>query len=123
MFCGGGDDVVVVGHEDDMVEEEVVFSNGFIEGLEHDPDDLSLVEAEGSVIGSTDQVVRQLCLDDTQWASHVLGDAKSLPEPVNLPLFPALTPEKSRKNPILPNTPLKCSDTTYSETKCSYYHR
>ena len=62
-----------------MVEEELVFGGGFIEGLEDDTDDLSLVEAEGAVIGSADQVVRQFGLDDTQWTSHSLWGANSLP--------------------------------------------
>lgn len=72
FFGSGGDDVVMVGHEDDMVEEEVIFRDGFIQCFKHDADDLSLIKAEGSVIGSADQVVRQFCLDDTQRTSHAL---------------------------------------------------
>ena len=45
---------------------------GFIQCFKHDADDLSLIKAEGSVIGSADQVVRQFCLDDTQRTSHAL---------------------------------------------------
>ena len=64
IFGGGGDDVVVVGHEDDVVEVKVVFLGGFIQGVEDDADDLSLVEPEGSVVGSADEVVGVFGLDD-----------------------------------------------------------
>ena len=79
FFSGGGDDMVVVGHEDDMMDEEVVFLVCFLDGVKDDAGDLSLIEAERSIVGPTDQVVGVICLDDSQGTSHALGVARSLP--------------------------------------------
>jgi hypothetical protein len=81
FFGGGGDDVVVVGHEDEVMEDQVVFFGGFFQGLEDDANGLSLVKPEGSVVGSTDQVIGQDCLEYTPRTSHVMTDATSLPKP------------------------------------------
>ena len=57
LFRGGGDNVVVVGHEDKVVDENVIFFMGFLDGLKDDACDLALVEPECPVIGPADQVV------------------------------------------------------------------
>ena len=58
LFCGGSDYVVMVCHEDDMVDEKVIFFMGFLECLEEYADDLPLVEPEGSIVSSADQMIR-----------------------------------------------------------------
>lgn len=85
LFGCGGDDVVVVGHEDDVVDEEVVLFHGFLQGFEDDAGDLSLVEPEGSVVGSADQVVGVDVLDDAQGPSHAVSLARALPKLLNTP--------------------------------------
>ena len=45
---------------------------GFLQCLEEDTYDLSLVEPEGPVVGSADQVVGVDVLNDSQWTSHAL---------------------------------------------------
>jgi hypothetical protein len=80
VFIGsGGDDVVMVCHEDDVVDQKVIFFMGFLECLEDDTDDVALVEPEGPVVCSADQVIGQLCLYDSSWPSHALLLAKTLP--------------------------------------------
>jgi len=49
--------VVVVGHKHDVMDEKVIFFNGFCKCPEEDTSYLSLVEPESPVIGSADQVV------------------------------------------------------------------
>ena len=63
-------DMIMVGHEDDVVNKKVIFFNGFPQGLEEDPRDLSLVKPERPVVGPADQVVRVDVLNDSQRASH-----------------------------------------------------
>ncbi len=62
-----------------MVDEKVIFFMGFLQCLEDNSSDLSLVEPEGSVIGSTYQMVGVDVLYDPQWTSHGVINAKSLP--------------------------------------------
>jgi len=63
-----------------VVDEKVIFFMGFLQCLEENADDLSLVESEGPVVGSTDQVVGVDVLNDSQWTSHEDKYAKSLPK-------------------------------------------
>ncbi len=63
-----------------MVDEKAIFFMGFLQCLKNYSDDLSLIESEGSVVGSTDQVVGVNILNDSQWTSHADGYAKSLPK-------------------------------------------
>ena len=63
-----------------MVDEKVIFFMGFLQCLEEDTYDLSLVESEGPVVGSADQVVGVDVLNDSQWTSHADRYAKSLPK-------------------------------------------
>jgi len=79
LFCGCSDDVIMVGHNYYMMDEKVIFFMGFLQCLKNDADDLSLVEPEGPVVGSTDQVVGVDILYDSQWTSHADSYAKSLP--------------------------------------------
>jgi hypothetical protein len=79
FLSGGGDDMVMVGHEDEVVDGKAIFFHGFLQGLEDDPDGLSLVEPEGPVVGPADQVVGQLGLDDAKRTSHAFVLARSLP--------------------------------------------
>jgi len=65
FLCGCGYDVVVVGHEDDVVDEKIVFFVGFLQCVKDDAGDLPLVEPEGLIICSTDQVVRIDVLNDS----------------------------------------------------------
>jgi len=67
-----------------VVYEEVVSFDGFLECLEDDAGDLSLVESECSVIGTTYQVVGEDVLNDSQWTSHGKGYARSLPTSIHL---------------------------------------
>ena len=67
-----------------MVYEEVVFFNSFLKSLEYDAGDLTLVESECSVIGTTYQVVGEDVLNDSQWTSHGKGYARSLPTSIHL---------------------------------------
>ena len=62
--------MIMVEHEDDVMNKKVVFFNGFPQGLEEDPRDLSLVKPERPVVGPADQVVRVDVLNDSQRASH-----------------------------------------------------
>ena len=48
-----------------MVNEKAIFFMGFLQCLEEDSCDLFLVEPEGPVIGSTDQVVGVDILNDS----------------------------------------------------------
>ena len=41
-----------------MMNEKVIFFMGFLDCLKDDAGDLPLVEPEGSIVGSADQVVR-----------------------------------------------------------------
>ena len=79
LLSSRGDDVIMVCHEDDVMDQKVIFFMGFRKCLKHDTDDVALVEPEGAVVGTTDQVVGQLCLYDPFWSSHALLLAKSLP--------------------------------------------
>lgn len=58
LFRRGGDDVVMVGHEDDVMDEKVIFFMGFPECVKEDAGDLPLVEPEGLVVCTADQMVR-----------------------------------------------------------------
>jgi len=49
---------------------------GFLDCRKEDADGLSLVESESSVVCSTDQMVRQCCLNDSERTSHVLALCK-----------------------------------------------
>ena len=62
-----------------MVDEKVIFFMGFLQCLEDDSSDLSLVKPEGSIVGSADQMVGVDVLYDPQWTSHGVINAKSLP--------------------------------------------
>ncbi len=62
-----------------MVDEKVIFFMCFLQCLENDSSDLSLAEPECSIIGSTDQVVGVDVLYDSQWTSHEVILAKTLP--------------------------------------------
>jgi len=58
------------------MDEKVIFFNSFGQCLKEDTCNLSLVEPEGPVIGSADQVVREDVLYDP---SHALRYARPLP--------------------------------------------
>lgn len=90
-FGGGGDDVVVVGHEDDVMEENVIFFGSFGESREDDAGDLFPSEAEGSVVGSADEVVGVFGLDDAGFPGHAGQRAESVP-------IYALTPVTNTRN-------------------------
>ena len=65
VFLGGcGKYMVVVGHEDNVMDEKMIFFNGFGQGFENDAGGLSLVEAEGPVVGPADQMIGVGCLDN-----------------------------------------------------------
>ena len=68
-----------------MVDEKVIFFMGFLECMEDDTCDLSLVESECSIVGPADQVVGVDVLNDSQWTSHGMGYAKLLPKHIQLP--------------------------------------
>ena len=79
FLCSGCYNVIMVGHEHDVVDEKAIFFMGFLQCLEENADDLSLVESEGPVVGSTDQVVWVNILNDPQWTSHSMSAARMLP--------------------------------------------
>ena len=62
------------------MDEKVIFFMGFLQCLENDSSDLPLIESEGSVVGSAYQVVGVDVLNDSQWTSHAVIHAKSLPK-------------------------------------------
>jgi hypothetical protein len=62
-----------------MMDEKAIFFMGFLQCLEEDASDLFLIEPEGPVVGSTDQVIGVDVLNDSQWTSHAMTDASTLP--------------------------------------------
>ena len=46
------------------MDEKIIFFNGFLKGVKDDARDPLLVEPERSVVGWTDEVVREFCLND-----------------------------------------------------------
>ena len=80
LLSRGGDDMIMVGHENNVMDKKVIFFMGFLECLEEYSGDLALIEPERSIIGPADQVVGQLCLNDSQRTSHAVVLAKSLPK-------------------------------------------
>ena len=80
FFVGCCDDVVVVRHEYDVMDKKVIFFMGFLQCLEEDTDNLTLVEPEGSVVCPADQMVGVDVLYDAQWPSHGMTNAKLLPK-------------------------------------------
>ena len=63
-----------------MVDEKSIFFMGFLERLKKDAYNFASMEPEGPVVGPADQVVGIDVLDNTQWTSHALVLAKSLPK-------------------------------------------
>jgi len=53
----GADDVVMVRHEHNVVNEKTIFFMSFLQCLEEYAYDLSLIEPERPIVGSTNQVV------------------------------------------------------------------
>ena len=53
-----GDNMIMVGHENNVMDKKVIFFMGFLECLEENAGDLSLIESECSVVSPADQVVR-----------------------------------------------------------------
>jgi hypothetical protein len=64
------------------MEENAIFFMSFLQCLEKNADDLSLMEPERSVISSTYQVVGVDVLYDAQWSSHGVWSARMLPKQV-----------------------------------------
>jgi hypothetical protein len=62
------------------MNEKVIFFNGFLKGLKHDPGDLSLVESECPVVGPADQVVGVDVLDDAKRTAHRVYFARTPPK-------------------------------------------
>ena len=62
-----------------MVDEKVIFFMGFLQCLEDDASDLSLVEPERSVVSPAYQMVGVDVLYDPKWTSHEMINAKTLP--------------------------------------------
>ena len=65
FFSSGCDDVVVICHQDNVVDQKVIFLMGFLQSFKEYAYDFALMEPEGPVVGSTDQVVRIDVLDNT----------------------------------------------------------
>ena len=57
FLSGGCDDVVVVVHEDDVMNEKVIFFSTLHDCTEEQFGELLLVEPEGSVVCTADQMV------------------------------------------------------------------
>ena len=66
------------------MDEKVIFFMGFLQCLEDDSSDLSLVETEGPIVGPAYQVVGENVLYDPQWTSHGVILAKTLPTPITI---------------------------------------
>jgi len=70
----------MVSHEKCVMDENLIFFSALCDCLKGDACSLSLVETEGSVIGSAEQVVGVRGLYDTEWASHGVNKAQRVPK-------------------------------------------
>ena len=61
------------------MDEKAIFFMGFLQCLKEDSSYLFLVEPEGPVVGPADQMIGVDVLNDSQWTSHAMTDASTLP--------------------------------------------
>ena len=80
FFGSGSNDMVMIGHENDVMNEKVIFLHGLLKRVKDDACRSSLIEPEGLVVGSADQVIGIDVLDDAKRSSHAMGTAKILPK-------------------------------------------
>ncbi len=80
FFSGCSNDMVMVGHKDHVMDENLIFFSTFRKCFKDNAGDLFLIEPEGSVIGSTDQMIWVFGLYDPWFPCHASEEAGIMPK-------------------------------------------